>query len=67
MFKKNMGQTDRLIRAIVGVIAIIAFFMLSGGWSWLLLVVGVVMLGTSAMGSCPPYALLGINTCTTKS
>ncbi len=63
MFEKNMGQADRILRAIVGVAAIIAFFVVSGGWGWLLLVVGVVLLATSAMGSCPPYSLLGINTC----
>lgn len=66
MLAKNMGQTDRLIRAIVGVVAIIAFFMLSGALAWVALVVGIVMLATSAMGSCPPYGLLGINTCKTK-
>lgn len=66
MFSKNMGQTDRLIRAVVGVIAIILFFTLAGGLKWLALIVGIVMLATSAMGSCPPYAILGINTCKTK-
>ncbi|MFC3614927.1 DUF2892 domain-containing protein [Lutimaribacter marinistellae] len=63
MFAKNMGQTDRIIRAIIGVIALISFFTVSGGWTWLLLVVAALMLGTAAIGSCPPYALLGINTC----
>ncbi|SNR97794.1 YgaP family membrane protein [Antarctobacter heliothermus] len=67
MFAKNVGQSDRIIRAIVGIVAIIAFFMISGGWSWLLLVVGIVMLATAALGTCPPYALLGINTCKLKS
>ncbi|MFZ7089817.1 YgaP family membrane protein [Primorskyibacter sp. 2E233] len=67
MFSKNMGQTDRLIRAIVGVVLVIAFFMIAGSLKWLALIVGIVMLATSAMGSCPPYALLGINTCKTKS
>jgi hypothetical protein len=66
MFAKNMGQTDRLIRAIFGVVAIILFFTLAGGLKWLALVVGIVMLATSAMGSCPPYQILGINTCKTK-
>ncbi|WP_323769080.1 DUF2892 domain-containing protein [Antarctobacter sp.] len=66
MLAKNVGQTDRLIRAIVGIVAIIAYFVVSGGWSWLLLVVGIVMLGTAAMGTCPPYSLLGINTCKIK-
>ncbi|MEY8841274.1 YgaP-like transmembrane domain, partial [Cribrihabitans sp. XS_ASV171] len=42
-----MGQTDRIIRAIIGVVALIAFFSVSGGWAWLLLVVAVLMLATS--------------------
>ncbi len=66
MFAKNMGQTDRIIRAVIGVVALIAFFSVSGSWAWLLLVVAVLMLATSAMGSCPPYALLGISTCPRK-
>ncbi|ASP21549.1 membrane protein [Antarctobacter heliothermus] len=67
MFAKNVGQSDRIIRAIIGIVAIIAFFTVSGSWSWLLLVVGIVMLATAALGTCPPYALLGINTCKLKS
>lgn len=67
MLAKNMGQTDRLIRAIVGaVLLILAFATLSGGWAWVAGIVGVVLLATAAMGHCPPYALLGINTCGTK-
>ena len=67
MLKNNVGTTDRTIRGIIGVIAIIAYFMVSGGWSWVLLVVGIVMLATAALGTCPPYSLLGINTCKMKS
>ncbi len=63
MFAKNMGQIDRIIRAIVGVIALVLFFTLAGALKWVALVVAVLMLATSAMGSCPPYAILGINTC----
>ncbi|CUH77093.1 DUF2892 domain-containing protein [Tropicibacter naphthalenivorans] len=64
MFAKNMGQTDRIIRAIVGIVLLIAFFSMAAGvLKWIALVVGIVMLATAAMGSCPPYALLGINTC----
>ena len=62
MFEKNMGQTDRMIRAIVGAVLVIAYFMVSGAWSWLLLVIGLVLLATSALGTCPPYSLLGIST-----
>ncbi|KUF11861.1 YgaP family membrane protein [Pseudoponticoccus marisrubri] len=67
MFAKNMGQTDRMIRGIVGVVLLIlALASLSGGWAWIAGIVGVVLLATAAMGSCPPYQLLGINTCKTK-
>ena len=67
MFEKNMGSADRAIRAVLGVLLVIAFFAwLSGTWAWVALIVGVVMLATAAMGSCPPYSLLGINTCKTK-
>jgi ABC-type glucose/galactose transport system permease subunit len=67
MFAKNVGSLDRIIRAIVGVACIVAFFSMSGGLAWLLGVVGAVMILTAALGSCPPYALLGINTCKVKS
>lgn len=68
MFAKNVGTTDRTIRAIVGVIALIlAFTTLGGVWTWVAGIVGVVMLGTAALGTCPPYAILGINTCSTKT
>ena len=64
---KNMGQTDRIIRTVAGVVLLLlAFGTLTGVWAWLAGIVGVVMLTTAVMGSCPPYALLGINTCKTK-
>lgn len=66
MLAKNMGQTDRIIRTILGAALIVAWFMVSGSFAWLLLVVGLVLLATAAIGSCPPYALLGISTCKMK-
>ncbi len=67
--KKNVGTVDRAIRAIVGIIAIAAFAFgkLPEPFGVVALVVGVVMLGTAVLSWCPPYALLGINTCGTKS
>ncbi len=67
MLEKNTGQTDRTIRAIVGAVLVVAFFMMQGFWAWLALVVGVVLLATSAMGTCPSYSLLGIDTRKTRS
>lgn len=66
MFQKNVGQTDRMIRGIVGIIGIILFFTIAGGLKWLALIVGIVMLATALLGTCPPYAILGINTCKMK-
>ena len=63
--QKNVGSIDRVIRALVGIALLAVFFLgtLQGTLGIVALVVGIVMLGTAAMGWCPPYALLGINTC----
>jgi len=65
MFKKNVGSADRVIRAIVGVAALLGFFMMSttGILHWVLLLVGVIGLGTAAMSSCPIYSIFGLRTC----
>ena len=61
----NVGTVDRIIRAIVGVVLILLPFVagLTGFWTWLLPLVGVVALGTSALKTCPLYSILGVNTC----
>ncbi len=60
---KNVGGLDRTVRIAVG-LALIAAAATStiGLWGW----IGVVPLLTGAMGWCPPYALLGLNTCSIK-
>lgn len=66
--QKNVGSIDRAIRALVG-IALLAVYLLDGIQGTLgivVLVAGIVMLGTAAIGWCPPYSLLGINTCGVK-
>lgn len=66
MLKKNVGNLDRAIRIIVGLALIVGYFMNSGGtYSWLYLL-GIIPLATGVIGSCPPYALFGINTCSMK-
>ncbi|MFN3746783.1 MAG: DUF2892 domain-containing protein [Hyphomicrobiaceae bacterium] len=60
---RNIGIVDRAIRAIVGLAAIsLAFIGPQTAWGWL----GLVPLATAIIGWCPPYALLGISTCTAK-
>ncbi|NRG19433.1 DUF2892 domain-containing protein [Rhizobiales bacterium] len=60
----NMGSTDRILRVIAG-IALVLFAVLGPAditWKWIGWI-GVVAIGTAAVGWCPAYTLLGIKTC----
>lgn len=60
--KANVGGIDRILRLVVG-LALVAWALMGGPvWAWL----GVVPLATGAMGFCPLYHLLGLNTCPMK-
>ncbi|MGJ4896226.1 MULTISPECIES: DUF2892 domain-containing protein [unclassified Bradyrhizobium] len=61
---QNIGKIDRLLRIIVG-LAILSLTVVGPHTLWGLL--GLIPLGTALTGWCPPYAMLGINTCGTKS
>ena len=61
---QNVGKIDRLIRIIVGLIVLSLVF---GGPKTLWGLLGLIPLGTALIGWCPPYAMLGINTCSAKS
>ena len=65
MLKKNVGNIDRILRALIGIAALAAFFMASttGLLHWVYLLVGVIGLGTAAMSSCPIYTIFGMRTC----
>ncbi len=67
--QKNVGTLDRSIRALAGIAAIAAyiFSLVEGTVGIVVLVVGIVLLVTSAISWCPPYTLLGINTSGRKS
>lgn len=58
--KTNAGTLDRSLRIVAG-LALIALAATGtvGLWGW----IGVVPLLTGAIGNCPLYSLLGINTC----
>ncbi|PIE82634.1 MAG: hypothetical protein CSA10_00230 [Cardiobacteriales bacterium] len=59
MFKKNVGNTDRIIRIVIGLVLIILTIMGKiGFWGW----IGIIPLATGIMSSCMLYTLLGINT-----
>jgi hypothetical protein len=61
---KNIGNTERIVRIVAGLILIaLTATHTVGVWGWL----GVVPLATGLIGWCPPYSLLGINTCKNKN
>ncbi|CAN7666103.1 DUF2892 domain-containing protein [Pseudorhodoferax sp. LjRoot39] len=62
--KTNAGTLDRTLRIVAG-LALIALAATGtvGPWSW----IGVVPLLTGAIGNCPLYSLLGINTCRVRN
>lgn len=57
---RNEGNLDRTLRVVTG-LALIG--LTSSGQIGLWGYVGVVPLLTGAIGFCPVYTLLGINTC----
>ncbi len=58
--KLNEGTVDRILRVLVGIIVLsLAFVGPKTPWAYL----GVIPLLTGAIGFCPLYAILGINTC----
>jgi esterase/lipase len=67
--RKNMGNTDRLIRILISVVLV--GLNLGGVLTGTLALVSWVLAGifvlTSVVGFCPLYTLFGINTCQSKS
>lgn len=61
----NMGKADRIIRPSLAVVFIILFAsgLVTGTWGIVLLILAGIFLLTSAVGYCPLYHALGINSC----
>jgi len=61
---RNMGMSDRVLRAVVAVIFAILYFggFVSAGIATGLLIVAVMFLITSTVGFCPLYTFFGIRT-----
>lgn len=62
MLSKNVGGIDRILRIVIGALLVLGALMGYGVWMW----IGVLPLATGLIGWCPPYSLLGVNTCSTK-
>lgn len=66
--KKNMGNTDRIVRIIVAIAIAALYFTgtVAGTLGLVLLILGGVFLLTSFVSFCPLYAPFGISTCKGK-
>ncbi len=65
--KQNEGTFDRVIRVVIGSVALLAgFFWLGGTAQTIAYVVGIVALATGLIGFCGLYSIIGISTCKTK-
>jgi len=62
LLKVNESPTDRLIRIVVGMIALNVAAVATGPLFFAALVVGLAGLVTGITGYCPTYVLLGVDT-----
>lgn len=59
LFKSNVGKLDRVIRSILGIILVGNVFVgLQTVVGW----IGLILIVTGLLGTCPVYSLIGINT-----
>jgi hypothetical protein len=57
---KNIHNIERVVRVLGGAVLVsLAFWGPANPWFFL----GLVPMLTGLVGWCPPYAMLGINTC----
>jgi Protein of unknown function (DUF2892) len=62
--EKNVGMIDRVVRIIIGIVLIAAFSLgwVGAPWSYLVALIGLIVLVTGVVGTCALYSLLGMNT-----
>lgn len=58
--KKNIHNIERVVRIVLG-LGLVSMAFIGPANLWFLL--GLIPLATGLVGWCPPYAMLGINTC----
>ncbi|MHB8905899.1 MAG: YgaP family membrane protein [Melioribacteraceae bacterium] len=61
--KKNVGNVDRVLRLILGLVIIALGFINQSWWG----LIGIIPLFTAAVGWCPAYLPFGISTCKTDT
>ena len=64
LMRKTVGATDKIVRAIIAVVALVVagFAGFSSGWGIVLVIVAAIMVVTASSGYCPIWSATGINT-----
>jgi hypothetical protein len=63
---KNVGTVDKIVRVIMGILALVGVFLVSGTVLKVILgIVAISMFFTAITGYCGLYRVLGISTCPT--
>ena len=67
--KKNMGNTDRIVRVIIAAVIAYLYFtnVITGTLGLVLVILAAVFVLTSLVSFCPLYAPFGISTCKRKA
>lgn len=63
LFPTNIHPVERVVRVLAGLgILSLAFIGPRTPWGYL----GLILIATGLLGTCPPYTLLGVSTCPKK-
>jgi len=66
--KLNVGTPDRIVRLIIGVLLMLAPFITGWAmftnpvWTWIFVIVGLVLAVTGLVRFCPAYAIFKLST-----
>jgi hypothetical protein len=68
LFQRNLGRYDRIIRFVIGVAALGAWYfgVVAGTIAIVVGVAAIMLIGTSAAASCPLNSVANINTMSQK-
>lgn len=66
--KKNMGNTDKIVRVIIALVIATLFFtdVITGTLGIILMVLAGIFVLTSLINFCPLYSIFGVSTCALK-
>jgi len=64
----NSGGMERIIRGILGIVLVLAWLLhwVVGTLALILGILGIIFVVTAAIGFCPIFSIIGVNTCKTK-